>query len=223
MKREKDSPLANDNRQAEADKPPPRTQPNDKERDIEAPDSRNETTLKNDNDEKQLAMIEDFGHDSEGVVEIPEKASASSSSSSRFVHNTCTICLCGYRVGDTIVWSESCDHAFHLSCLDKWWLAAKHTGQCPICRGRFVNDKLSDPTEEESATTDAQQSSSPPTEATATTTTNEETSPSLSSVNDEQVPTTSISEQVASTPPEPTTVSSDTDATSSSGLATNEP
>ena len=68
------------------------------------------------------------------LVEIP---SSVEEGGSRTVERSCTICLIPYEVGDEIVGSTVCDHAFHRSCMTKWFV--RHgSPQCPICRSDFV-------------------------------------------------------------------------------------
>ena len=59
----------------------------------------------------------------------------------RLVPTTCTICLNNYRVGDTIVWSTSCSHVFHMSCMESWLMKYPGKPHCPYCRGDFLSTR----------------------------------------------------------------------------------
>jgi hypothetical protein len=60
----------------------------------------------------------------------------------RLVPNVCSICLCNYYPGNSIVWSsnEACDHVFHEHCILQWIMKQREGPLCPCCRRDFVLD-----------------------------------------------------------------------------------
>lgn len=71
----------------------------------------------------------------------------------RLVPGTCSICLCEYEVGDSIVWSSNvnCQHAFHEDCILTWLTKKEEQSSssgsdeeqqneaiCPFCRQPFI-------------------------------------------------------------------------------------
>lgn len=69
-------------------------------------------------------------------------AASSASSSQEFVKitNECSICLCEYERGDTVVTScnPECSHAFHQECIVEWLVKMQEGAPCPCCRCTFV-------------------------------------------------------------------------------------
>lgn len=66
----------------------------------------------------------------------------------RSVPNICSICLCQYEEGDTIVWSSNkdCQHVFHEDCI-LTWLVKKEEPSCPFCRQPYIyNEEETDDT-----------------------------------------------------------------------------
>ena len=58
------------------------------------------------------------------------------------VPNCCAICLEAYSLGDTIAWSTTCQHAFHVQCIVPYLakrLRKSNRGElpCPFCRQPF--------------------------------------------------------------------------------------
>ena len=58
------------------------------------------------------------------------------------ISNCCAICLDRYSVGQTIAWSTTCQHAFHLECIiASLAMRLKKSNRtelpCPICRQPF--------------------------------------------------------------------------------------
>ena len=144
--------------------------------------SYSETTVKDDNDggdkrgegEEEVANSEQEPHDYKNhgaaslptspkpistqnytEIMIPRYGTGSSTTTTR-VPNLCAICLDGYEINDTIVWSNNpkCQHAFHDTCLMDYyvsWLRKKDTNNndessnnnpvCPCCRQVFFLKK----------------------------------------------------------------------------------
>lgn len=82
-------------------------------------------------------------------VEVPSPGFQLASASlvvGRFTHrlvpNVCSICLCNYNVGNTVVWSsnEACEHVFHENCILQWLMKQREGPLCPCCRRDFVLD-----------------------------------------------------------------------------------
>jgi Ring finger domain len=48
----------------------------------------------------------------------------------------CSICLYGYRVGETVSMGEQCLHTFHASCIVQW--TNRHHTSCPCCRQHLL-------------------------------------------------------------------------------------
>ena len=77
------------------------------------------------------------------VVELPVPGlSKSSSTETRRVTGTCAICLSSYEIGSDVVWSsnESCEHHFHVECIEEWLMKRQDGSLCPCCRGEFIVD-----------------------------------------------------------------------------------
>ena len=57
------------------------------------------------------------------------------------VPNCCAICLTGYEVGDTVIWSSNkqCAHAFHQDCVVGWLVKMQPETPCPCCRQEFTD------------------------------------------------------------------------------------
>jgi len=51
--------------------------------------------------------------------------------------NVCPICLCEYEMGDMLVVSKYCTHAFHKDCILEW---LENHDDCPLCRVGMVTD-----------------------------------------------------------------------------------
>ena len=51
--------------------------------------------------------------------------------SSKQFNETCPICLDEYKEGENVR-QLSCDHVYHLSCIDPWLL--EKSSQCPLCK-----------------------------------------------------------------------------------------
>jgi hypothetical protein len=49
----------------------------------------------------------------------------------------CSICLDGYKTGETICWSKTneCDHIFHQGCIVAWMV---DNDVCPLCRTNLM-------------------------------------------------------------------------------------
>ena len=58
----------------------------------------------------------------------------------RHVPGMCAICLEQYESGDTVVWSKSCTHAFHETCVVNSLCLVEdgHKLPCPTCRQEFI-------------------------------------------------------------------------------------
>mmetsp|Transcript_10455 Transcript_10455/g.14972 ORF Transcript_10455/g.14972 Transcript_10455/m.14972 type:complete len:277 (+) Transcript_10455:107-937(+) len=56
-------------------------------------------------------------------------------------YTTCAICLEHYSPGkDKVSWSkyQTCNHAFHLKCIEEWLAEVDRDGSCPCCRGPYL-------------------------------------------------------------------------------------
>lgn len=53
--------------------------------------------------------------------------------------NECAICMAEYDIGDAIVRSRNCGHAFHQSCILDW--ISRENTNCPSCRAVFYDPK----------------------------------------------------------------------------------
>jgi Ring finger domain len=68
---------------------------------------------------------------------------AGTETASRLVPGVCSICLCAYRVGESVSWSSSsssattCTHAFHSDCIVAWLAKKDAAASCPVCRQEF--------------------------------------------------------------------------------------
>lgn len=60
----------------------------------------------------------------------------------RLAPNVCSICLCNYYVGNSVVWSSNaaCEHVFHEHCILQWIMKQREGPLCPCCRRDFVLD-----------------------------------------------------------------------------------
>jgi hypothetical protein len=60
------------------------------------------------------------------------------------VTDDCAMCLEPYRVGEMIVWSETCPHVFHKDCFVEYLLS--HRGSngtpCPSCRQTYCDESV---------------------------------------------------------------------------------
>lgn len=51
----------------------------------------------------------------------------------------CAVCMDFYVAGDTIAWSQNCDHVFHQDCLERYFAGTKTEElPCPCCRTDFM-------------------------------------------------------------------------------------
>lgn len=55
------------------------------------------------------------------------------------VPNCCAVCLGTYEVGEDVVWSDNCLHAFHEECVTAWLIKMQEGNPCPCCRSVFVD------------------------------------------------------------------------------------
>lgn len=53
--------------------------------------------------------------------------------------NECAICMIEYDVGDVVIYSKHCRHAFHQDCILDWF--SREKTQCPSCREVFWDPK----------------------------------------------------------------------------------
>jgi len=53
--------------------------------------------------------------------------------------NECAICMIEYDVGDVVIYSTHCRHAFHQDCILDWF--SREKTQCPSCREVFWDPK----------------------------------------------------------------------------------
>ena len=58
--------------------------------------------------------------------------------SHRCYGSSCTVCLCDFSVGDSVVVLPRCGHAYHYSCISRWLLEYRDT--CPSCRSKVFAD-----------------------------------------------------------------------------------
>ncbi|XVF52361.1 hypothetical protein PTKIN_Ptkin05aG0012700 [Pterospermum kingtungense] len=75
-----------------------------------------------------------------GVLRVLPKPECYGSRYQRIMNNTaeeCVICLEEFVKGDVCRILPSCNHIFHLGCIDKWLL--NHQLTCPICRSSPMN------------------------------------------------------------------------------------
>jgi len=61
------------------------------------------------------------------------------SSPPRRVPNCCAVCLGTYDIGESVVWSTACQHAFHEECVTDWLIKINEGNPCPCCRSVFAN------------------------------------------------------------------------------------
>lgn len=59
-------------------------------------------------------------------------------SGNRRVPNCCAVCLGTYEKDEHVVWSNTCNHAFHEDCVTKWLIKMQEGNPCPCCRSVFV-------------------------------------------------------------------------------------
>lgn len=83
--------------------------------------------------------------------------SSDDTSKPKIVSNGCVICMEGYQVGDTVVWSSNptCPHAFHRICMNKYLVRTNGTVgtlPCCICRCNFTDLEVEADTSSPSAT-----------------------------------------------------------------------
>ncbi len=57
----------------------------------------------------------------------------------RRTSNECAICMIEYDVGDVVIYSKNCRHAFHQDCILDWF--SREKTQCPSCREVFWDPK----------------------------------------------------------------------------------
>lgn len=90
-----------------------------------------------------------YGEEESLLVEIPAPglrlrmgATKTEKPPTRCVSGMCTICLCPFEVGNSIVWSsnELCDHVYHEACIEKWLMKQREGPLCPCCRRDFIVD-----------------------------------------------------------------------------------
>eukprot|EP00571_Detonula_confervacea_P006762 CAMPEP_0172315630 /NCGR_PEP_ID=MMETSP1058-20130122/25814_1 /TAXON_ID=83371 /ORGANISM="Detonula confervacea, Strain CCMP 353" /LENGTH=271 /DNA_ID=CAMNT_0013029749 /DNA_START=57 /DNA_END=872 /DNA_ORIENTATION=+ len=51
--------------------------------------------------------------------------------------NECAICMVEYDIGDVVIHSKNCSHAFHQDCILDW--VSRDNRDCPSCRAIFYN------------------------------------------------------------------------------------
>ena len=57
----------------------------------------------------------------------------------------CSICLCEYKVNDTVRCVPDCNHCFHVDCVDEW---LRTCATCPLCRSSPAPTPLPTPLSE---------------------------------------------------------------------------
>ncbi|KAK1572025.1 hypothetical protein Q3G72_026450 [Acer saccharum] len=57
----------------------------------------------------------------------------------------CSICLCEYKVNDTVRCVPDCNHCFHIDCVDEW---LRMCATCPLCRSSPAPTPLPTPLSE---------------------------------------------------------------------------
>jgi hypothetical protein len=68
------------------------------------------------------------------LVRLPNRKAAQP----ECVPNGCVICLDSFAVGEIVVWSNNCQHAFHQDCVLEYLVPLEpDKSPCPICRQPF--------------------------------------------------------------------------------------
>ncbi|KAL3532009.1 hypothetical protein ACH5RR_005530 [Cinchona calisaya] len=92
----------------------------------------------------QSAPILSMGVDEKLLKTIPIIAYSTESDSNLFCVDQaeCVVCLGELEHGEMVRLLPNCNHAFHVQCIDEWFLA--HTS-CPICRSPILSDAEAPP------------------------------------------------------------------------------
>nr|TKW23023.1 hypothetical protein SEVIR_4G265900v2 [Setaria viridis] len=95
--------------------------------------------------DRKRARGADTSDDDDLALQLQEVAAVERSDASG--EEECVICLCGFRVEETLRAMPACAHAFHHHCISEW---LRRNPVCPLCRRRLpaTNPTLEDEEED---------------------------------------------------------------------------